>query len=445
TGKIDISRCGTGYLIIEAFDEDVRIPSKHLGTALQNDLVKAELFKQGRGKRREGKIIEVLERGRSLFVGTLKKKGKNNYLIKPDEKSAHTDFFILPDHIQDATSGDKVSFELVDWVHPKSLPEARVVEVLGKEGTNEANILSILAENEIKVGFPDGVEAYADNISTAVPEKELTRRHDIRDEVVFTIDPEDAKDFDDAVSIKMLDNGNYLLGVHIADVTHYMPKNTILDEEAYRRGTSVYLVDRVLPMLPEKLSNGVCSLRPNEDKLAHSCFMEIAPNGTLIDHSVEETVIHSDHRFSYEQAQAVIDGASSDYSMQVQMAAKLAHILLDKRFREGSINFDTPEPKFVLDENGKPIDVKLKERLFAHRLVEECMLMANRTVAKHIKQLRKRSSKKTTKDLFPFLYRIHDQPDLDKLKNIEHNVQPFGINFHIDSPTVSSKAINALL
>src|SRR5699024_1680426 len=295
TGKIDISRRGTGYLIIEAFDEDVRIPSKHLGTALQNDLVKAELFKQGRGKRREGKIIEVLERGRSLFVGTLKKKGKNNYLIKPDEKSAHTDFFILPDHIQDATSGDKVSFELVDWVHPKSLPEARVVEVLGKEGTNEANILSILAENEIKVGFPDGVEAYADNISTAVPEKELTRRHDIRDEVVFTIDPEDAKDFDDAVSIKMLDNGNYLLGVHIADVTHYMPKNTILDEEAYRRGTSVYLVDRVLPMLPEKLSNGVCSLRPNEDKLAHSCFMEIAPNGTLIDHSVEETVIHSDH------------------------------------------------------------------------------------------------------------------------------------------------------
>src|SRR5699024_3104638 len=337
TGKIDISRRGTGYLIIEAFDEDVRIPSKHLGTALQNDLVKAELFKQGRGKRREGKIIEVLERGRSLFVGTLKKKGKNNYLIKPDEKSAHTDFFILPDNIQDATSGDKVSFELVDWVHPKSLPEARVVEVLGKEGTNEANILSILAENEIKVGFPDEVEAYADNISTEVPEKELMRRHDIRDEVVFTIDPEDAKDFDDAVSIKMLDNGNYLLGVHIADVTHYMPQNTVLDEEAYRRGTSVYLVDRVLPMLPEKLSNGVCSLRPNEDKLAHSCFMEIAPNGTLIDHSIEETVIHSDHRFSYEQAQAVIDGASSDYSMPVQMAAKLAHILLDKRFREGSI------------------------------------------------------------------------------------------------------------
>ena len=445
TGKMDISRRGTGYLITEAFDEDVLVSSKHLGTALQNDIVKVELINRGKGKRPEGKTLEILERGRSMFVGTLKKKGKKNYLIKPDEKSAHTNFFVLADNIHGAKSGDKVAFELVDWVHPKSLPEANVIEVLGKEGTNEANLLSILAENEIKAGFPDEVEEYADNIEPGVPEREIMRRHDIREKTVFTIDPEDAKDFDDAISIEILDNGNYYLGVHIADVTHYMPRNTVLDDEAYNRGTSVYLVDRVIPMLPEKLSNGVCSLRPNEDKLAYSCFMEIAPNGTLIDHSIEETVIHSDHRLSYEQAQEVIDGASSDYASEINTAAKLAHILLDKRFKEGSINFETPEPKFVLDENGKPIDVKLKERLFAHRLVEECMLMANRTVAKHVKQLRRRSSKRTTKDLFPFFYRIHDQPDLEKLKNIEHNVQPFGINFHIDSPTVSSKAINVLL
>jgi ribonuclease R len=445
TGKIDISRRGTGYLITEDFDEDVRINSKHLGTALQDDKVKVELFKGSRGKRREGKIIEILERGRSIFVGKLKKQGKQNYLIEPDEKSAHIDFFVLPEYVKDAQPGDKVIFELEDWVHPRSLPEARIVEILGKEGTNDANILSILAENQIKASFPEEVEEYAENIATDIPEKEIMRRHDIRDKTVFTIDPEDAKDFDDAISIEVLDNGNYYLGVHIADVTHYMPRNTILDEEAYKRATSVYLVDRVIPMLPEKLSNGVCSLRPREDKLAYSCFMEIAPNGKLVDHSIEETVIHSNHRFTYEQAQEVIDGKESEFSQEMGMAAKLAHILLDKRFREESINFKTPEPKFVLDENGKPIDVILKERLFAHRLVEECMLMANRTVAKHVDQLRKRSNKKTTKDLFPFFYRIHDQPDLEKLKNIEDNVKPYGINFHMDSPTVSSKALNSLL
>jgi len=444
-GKMDISRRGTGYLITEAFDQDVRVPSKHLGTTLQNDVVKVELLGKGNKGRREGKVIEILERGNSIFVGKLKKQGKQNYLIEPDEKSAHTDFFILPNNIGDAQPGEKVVFELVDWVHPRSLPEAKIVEVLGKEGTNDANVLSILAENQIKAGFPEEVKEYAEQIDTEITQKEIARRRDMRDDVVFTIDPDTAKDFDDGLSIKMLDNGNYYLGVHIADVSHYMPQNTVLDEEAEKRATSVYLVDRVIPMLPEKLSNDVCSLKPNEDKLAFSCFMEIAPNGKLVDHSIEETVIHSDKRFTYEQAQEIIDGKNSEFSTEIEMAAKLAHILLDKRFREGSIDFDTPEPKFVLDENGKPIDVKLKKRLFAHRLIEECMLMANRTVAKHVDQLRKESNKETTKDLYPFLYRIHDQPDLEKLKNIEENVKPIGINFHIDSPTVSSKAINVLL
>ncbi len=445
TGKIDISRRGTGYLITEVFDEDVRIPSKHLGTALQDDKVKVELFNKGRKDRQEGKVVEVLERGKSIFVGTLNKQGKQNYLIKPDEKSAHTEFFILPANIGDAQPGDKVVFELVDWVHPRSLPEAKIVEILGREGSNDANVLSILAENDIKAGFPDEVVEYAENIESDITEKEIMRRRDIRDETVFTIDPDTAEDFDDALSIKVLDNGNFYLGVHIADVTHYMPRNTVLDDEAYNRATSVYLVDRVIPMLPEKLSNGVCSLSPHDDKLAYSCFMEIAPNGKLVDYSIEETVIHSDHRFTYEEAQEVIDGADSEFSMEMQSAAKLAHTLLDKRFAEGSINFETPEPKFILDDDGTPIDVELKERLFAHRLIEECMLLANKTVAKHVDKLRKQSHKKNNEDLFPFLYRIHDQPDLDKLKNIEENVKPIGINFHIDSPTVSSKAINVLL
>lgn len=446
TGKIDISRRGTGYLITDAFDEDVRVPSKHLGTALQDDKVEVELFK-GNKDRQEGKVVDIIERGKSIFVGTLNKQGKQNYLIKPDEKSAHTEFFILPENINNAQPGDKVVFEMVDWAHPRSLPEASIVEVLGKKGSNDAKILSILAENDIKAGFPEEVKEYAEDIEGGIPEKEIMRRHDIRDKTVFTIDPDTAKDFDDALSIEVLDNGNYHLGVHIADVTHYMPRNTVLDEEAYKRGTSVYLVDRVVPMLPEKLSNGVCSLSPNEDKLAFSCFMEITPNGKVVDHSIEETVIHSDKRFTYEQAQEVIDGANSDYSVEIQTAAKLAHTLLDKRFAEGSINFETPEPKFILDDNGKPLEVILKKRLFAHRLIEECMLMANQTVAKHIDQLREQSNKnkKNNKNLFPFLYRIHDQPDLEKLKNIEENVKPIGINFHIDSPTVSSKAINVLL
>ncbi|NGP76872.1 ribonuclease R [Balneolaceae bacterium YR4-1] len=446
SGKLDVNRRGTGYVITDRFDEDVVISNKHLGTALQDDIVEIELFsKKDRGGRRKGKVKKVLERGKDIYVGKLDRKGKKNFLIHADEKSAHTDFFVLPENVGKAQDGDKVVFELVDWVHPKSLPEAKIVQVLGKEGSNDANVLSILAENDIKAPFPDEVTQFAEDIPERIPSKEYERRNDMRDEVVFTIDPEDAKDFDDAISIKMLNNGNYYLGVHIADVTHYMPRNTVLDKEAYNRGTSVYLVDRVIPMLPEKLSNGVCSLRPKEDKLAYSCFMEIAPNGKLVDHKIEETVIHSNHRFTYEQAQEVIDGAESEFSQEMQIVSKLAHTLLDKRFKEGSIKFDTPEPKFVLDDNGKPVDVKLKERLFAHRLVEECMLMANQTVAKHVEQLRRESNKKKTKDLYPFFYRIHDKPDIDKLRNIEENVKPIGIDFRIDSNTVSSKAINTLL
>ena len=446
TGKLDVSRRGTGYLITDSFDEDVVISNKHLGTALQDDIVEIELFSQkDRGGRRKGKVKKVLERGKEIYVGKLNRKGKKNYLIEADEKSAHTDFFVLPENVGDASDGDKVVFELVDWVHPKSLPEAKIVQVLGKEGSNDANVLSILAENDIKAPFPEEVVQYAEDIPEQIPSREYERRNDIRDEVVFTIDPDDAKDFDDAISIKMLNNGNYYLGVHIADVTHYMPRNTVLDKEAYNRGTSVYLVDRVIPMLPEKLSNGVCSLRPKEDKLAYSCFMEIAPNGKLVNHKIEETIIHSNHRFTYEEAQEVIDGAESEFSEQMQIVTKLAHTLLDKRFREGSIKFETPEPKFVLDDNGKPVDVILKERLFAHRLVEECMLMANQTVARHVEELRRETNKKKTKDLYPFFYRIHDKPDIDKLRNIEENVKPIGIDFRIDSKTISSKAINTLL
>ncbi|MGN8224092.1 ribonuclease R [Gracilimonas sp. BCB1] len=444
-GKIDISVRGTGYVITDELDQDVMISSRDVGTALNDDRVRVKITgqKKGSGQPR-GKILEILGRGKDFYVGTLSKVSKENFVIESDKKSVHTNFFVLPESVNGAQDGDKVIFELVNWVHPKALPEARIKSVLGKSGSNDANVLSILAENDMVAEFPKQVEEYANQIPTEIPEEECQRRRDLRDENVFTIDPDDAKDFDDALSIKKLDNGNYYLGVHIADVTHYLTPKTILDEEAHNRGTSVYLVDRVIPMLPEVLSNGVCSLRPNEDKLTYSCFMEIAPNGKLVDYSVEETVIHSKQRFTYGEAQEVIEGKNHKYAKEVKLAEELARILLDKRFREGAIDFDTPEPKFVLDDDGKPLKVILKERIFAHRLIEECMLMANKTVAMHVEELRKKSDKKRSKDLYPFFYRVHDKPDQEKLASIAEQVKPIGIKFEVGD-NISPKKINDLL
>ncbi|MBD3616033.1 MAG: ribonuclease R [Gracilimonas sp.] len=444
-GKIDISVRGTGYVITENLDQDIMISSKDVGTALNDDLVRVKITGSNKksGQPR-GKILEIVDRGKDFYVGTLSKVSKENYIIEADPKSVHTNFFVLPEFLNGAQNGDKVIFELENWVHEKALPEAKIKSVLGKSGSNDANILSILAENDMVAEFPKEVEEYANQIPLKIPNEECKRRRDLRDENIFTIDPEDAKDFDDALSIKKLDNGNYYLGVHIADVTHYLTPKSVLDEEAHKRGTSVYLVDRVIPMLPEVLSNGVCSLRPNEDKLTYSCFMEITPNGKLADYSIEETVIHSKQRFTYEEAQEVVDGKKHKYSKEVTMVAELARTLLDKRFREGAIDFDNPEPKFVLDEKGTPVKVIIKERIFAHRLIEECMLMANKTVAMHVDELRKQSGKKRSKDLYPFFYRVHDKPDQEKLAGIAEQVKPIGIKFEVGN-RISPKKINDLL
>jgi ribonuclease R len=444
-GKIDISAHGTGYVITNELEDDIKISSRDLGTVLNDDIVRVKV--SGSSKRNSqpsGKIIELVERGKDFYVGTLKKVSKENYIIESDNKSVHTNFFVLPDFLNGAEDGDKVTFKLHNWVHAKALPEARINTILGKSGSNDANILSILAENDMVAEFPKEVEEYAHQIPLEIPEEECTRRRDLRNENVFTIDPEDAKDFDDALSIKKLENGNYYLGVHIADVTHYLTPKSVLDEEAHKRGTSVYLVDRVIPMLPEVLSNGVCSLRPNEDKLTYSCFMEIAPTGKLVDYEIEETVIHSKQRFTYEQAQEVVDGKDHKFAKEVTMVAELARVLLDKRFKEGAIDFDNPEPKFVLDNNGTPVKVIIKERIFAHRLIEECMLMANKTVATHVEEMRKKSNQKRSKDLFPFFYRIHDKPDQDKLNGIAEQVKPIGIKFE-GGKSINPKKINDLL
>jgi len=445
-GKISINRYGVGFVTVEGYEVDIRIPSKRLGTALPDDIVKIEIFKNGRQKRLEGKVVEVVERGRQIFVGTLIKHGSGTYYIESDDKSAQTDFFVLPQNINGASHNEKVIFQLLEWAHPKSLPEAKILESLGEKGTNDALVLSILAENQMRASFPDEVNKFASSIARAIPESEYTRRHDIRDKDVFTIDPEDAKDFDDAISLDVLENGNFNLGVHIADVSYYMQPDTVLDKEAHKRGTSVYLVDRVIPMLPEELSNGVCSLRPNEDKLTYSCFMEVTPEGKVVDYSIEETVINSKYRFTYEKAQDVIDGKKDNpYAEKLNILAELTQTLTKNRFRKGSINFDTPEPRFVLDKDGTPVDVIIKERLLTHRLIEECMLLANKMVAIHVDNLRKETNKKKSKDLYPFFYRVHDKPDQEKLADIAEHVKPIGLQFNIHDGKVTPQKINKLL
>lgn len=444
-GSISINRFGTGFVTLEGYEEDIRIPGKKLGVALNKDKVRIKIQPGGRG-RLEGRVTEVLERGKKFYVGTFKKQGGNAFVIKPDEKSAHVEFFVSPENTGGARPDDKVMCRLVEWEHPRALPEAAVTEVLGKKGSNKAEVLSILAENDMRSSFDPEVEAICDAIPEEPSEADISRRTDLRDELVFTIDPADAKDFDDALSIRMLENGNYYLGVHIADVTHYMPSGNALDASAAERATSVYLVDRVIPMLPEKLSNGVCSLRPDEDKMAYSCFMELTPAGEIVDYSIEETAIRSSYRLSYEQAQEIIEGKPHEaLSEAMALLVKLTDRLTEKRFEENAIDFNNPEPKFILDEDGKPVEVVLKKRMKAHRLIEECMLAANRTVARHVEHLRKQSGKKRDEDLYPFFYRIHAQPDLERLQQVADNVKAVGIDFKVSKQDIDAKAINNLL
>ncbi len=444
-GVIDINKYGDGYVVTEGRDQDIKIPARYLNTALDGDRVRARIthYHKKSGKP-VGRVEEIVERGKTLFVGTLHSPARGSWIIRPLESAGRTEFRVDPDDLAGAKAGSRVSFRLVEWNDMRQLPRARIVETLGERGSSEAEILSILAEHQFDSRFPDAVEQFASTIPLEIPESEIRRRRDLREEVIFTIDPVDAKDFDDALSIRILDNGNYLLGVHIADVSHYMPRASVLDEEALNRATSVYLVDRVIPMLPERLSNGVCSLRPDEDKLTYSCFMEITPTGKRVNATLEECVIRSRQRFTYEEVQEILDGKEHPLRPQLKSLETLTKRLLQNRLRAGSINFETPEPRFILDEKGKPVDVIVKKRLFSHRLIEECMLMANRTVAEQVYEMRKRAGRARDEKAFPLLYRVHDQPDLEKLQNIRENVKPLGIEFDLDTK-ITPADINRLL
>ncbi len=437
-GVLKVNPQGFGFVDVEGHDEDIYVRESNMGTALDGDRVLVALAMPKRGdRRREAEVLEVLERKRTRIVGTFQKMGHFAFVV-PDDKRVTQDVYIPEEHFGSASDGDKVVASIDRFDDRKASPEGRILEVIGPGKDAKVRVLSLAMSMDIRSGFPDEVVQEAERIPEEIPEEELRRRVDLRDKPIFTIDPVDAQDFDDAVHVLELPNGHLEVGVHIADVSHYVRPDSALDKEALARGTSVYLVDRVIPMLPEKLSNKVCSLRPEEDKLGFSIIMEVSPNGSVKDFEIAETVIRSQYRFTYEQAQQFIEGGHPEhpFAEHVIRAARLARELTRKRMQSGSVDFDLPEIRVILDDAGKPIDIVRKDRQESNRLIEELMLLANRTVAGHIgKADRER----------PFVYRIHDKPDAERIAHLAEYVRAFGYTLKLSGGNVSPKDLNALL
>ena len=418
-------------------EEDIYIKTKDLGSAVDGDTVKVTIFPTKHGDHREGKVVEIVKRNRNKFVGRIEVSANFAFVI-PDFRKIHQDFFVYPENINGAKTNDKVVIEVVSWADEDKKPEGKVVQVLGKAGENEAEIHSIMAEFDLPFRFPEEVERESETIDEGITKQEIKQRRDFRDVTTFTIDPEDAKDFDDALSFKKLDNGHYEIGVHIADVTHYVKPNSLLEKEAFDRATSVYLVDRTIPMLPERLSNGLCSLRPNEDKLTFAAVFEMDAKGKVIDEWFGRTIIHSDKRFSYEEAQEVLETGRGPYSEELTILNDLAKKLRKLRFSKGAINFETTEVKFKLDEKGIPLAVIPKIRKDAHKLIEEFMLLANKFVATFVYDYKKGKEKNT------FVYRIHDFPDPDKVKDFALFAKQFGHRMNVEEASIS-QSLNKLM
>ena len=446
-GKVDMTTSGSGYVEVEGLPNDIYIGEKDLGIALHGDLVEVAILRVKRNGKPIGKVIEVLERAKTEFVGTLQKSAKFAFLV-PDSKRMTVDLFIPLDKLNGAKDGEKVIAKLAHWPSDTDSPFGEIIQVLGKPGENEIEMHSILAEYGLPIKFPDGIEAAAENLDVSIKESEIKKRKDLRKVTTFTIDPSDAKDFDDALSLQKLKNGNWEIGVHIADVSHYLREESALDKEAYERATSVYLVDRVVPMLPEVLSNFACSLRPNEDKYCFSAIFEMSEDTKIHKQWFGRTVIHSDRRFAYEEAQQVIETGEGDYKEEILTLDRLAKQLRKDRFKKGSINFNTLEVKFKLDEKGEPLRVFLKEQKDANKLIEEFMLLANKKVAEFIgaraeeTQVQRVGEMKTPK---PFVYRIHDSPDPEKLQTFGEFIKKFGYRIDTTSPRGISDTLNRLM
>ncbi|WP_334168324.1 RNB domain-containing ribonuclease, partial [Phocaeicola paurosaccharolyticus] len=419
TGKFQRKSNGKNSFIPDDGSETIFIAERNSAHAMNNDKVKIALFAKKKNKEAEGEVIEILERANDTFVGTLKVDKYYAFLLTENRTLAN-DIFIPKDKLKSGKNGDKAVVKVIEWPDQAKNPIGQVIDILGQAGDNTTEMHAILAEFGLPYVYPKSVEEAADKIPTEITEEDLEGREDFRDAVTFTIDPKDAKDFDDALSIREIKSGLWEIGVHIADVTHYVKEGSIIDKEAEKRATSVYLVDRTIPMLPEKLSNGLCSLRPDEEKLTYSVIFTMNEKGEVKNSRITKTIIKSNRRFTYEEAQEIIETGKGDYSNELLELNKLAQILRAQRLSNGAIDFDRVEVRFEIDETGKPVSVYFKESKEANKLIEEFMLMANRSVAEYVGKVPKDKKAK----VFP--YRIHDLPDPDKLENLNFFINRFG-------------------
>ena len=440
TGTIDFALNGNAYVSVEGLEEDIFIHQKNVKDALQGDKVLIITY-NFKGKKIEGSVLEVLERAKDSFVGTFEYvKHKDFGFVICDKKVINTDIFIPNHKINGAKNSDKVVVKMLKWDINSKNPEGEIIKVLGTPGEHETEIHSILAEYELPYHFPKEVEDFANQIDREISPEEVKKRRDMRSVLTFTIDPKDAKDFDDALSLQKLPNGNWEIGVHIADVSHYVRPDTILDDEAYSRATSIYLVDRVVPMLPEILSNDLCSLKPNVDRYAFSAIFEMNEKAEIQKQWFGRTVIHSDRRFTYEEAQERIETEQGDLAEEILTLDKLAKILRENRLKYGAIAFDRSEVRFNLDENNNPIGVYFKISKDSNHLIEEFMLLANRKVSEFVSLNSKKQPNGNT-----FIYRIHDDPDPAKLEALRDFVATLGYKMNLANSKKVAESMNQLL
>ncbi len=438
-GKLDISRSGMGYVIVEGIEKDILVKPNDFGKAFHGDIVRVEVSNDsGRGKRLEGKVIDVAERKQLEFIGNVQVNKNIAFFVAGGEKPI-PDFFIPVENLHGAKDGERVVVKLIKWDKADKKPQGEVITLLNAENEADLAMKEILIGAGFPITFEPEVLKEAAKLSGKISREEISKRKDCRDFLTFTIDPDDAKDFDDAISIRNLDNGNYEIGVHIADVSHFVTPDSILDKAAYKRATSVYLPDRVNPMLPEKISNELCSLRPNEDKYTFSVIFQITNRAEIKHKWIGRTIIHSNHRFTYEEVQQTIEIKDGLHYKPILLLNDLAHKFRKERFKNGAINFSSQEVKFKLDDTGKPIGVMIKESKDAHKLIEEFMLLANRTIAEYVSKI------KINQEPLPFPYRIHDTPDDEKLKAFAAYAKKFGYKFDIHNEKEIANSFNKLL
>lgn len=435
-GRIEITQRGAAFVVVEGREKDVYIAPQNVGQALNGDIVKVRVFKQG-PNRDEGAVFEIKERERFQFVGTIKLTDKFAILV-PDNNRTGTEIYISKENLMGAKPGEKVLAKITVWPKSSGVPYGEVIAVLGMPGSNDTEMLSILYNQGINPVFPTAVLDEAEFIPIDLDPKEIANRRDFREILTFTIDPFDAKDFDDAISYKVLENGNLEVGVHIADVSHYVLPGTAMDAEAFLRSNSVYLVDRVIPMLPEQLSNIACSLRPHEDKYSFSAVFEMDENGKIYKEWFGKTVIHSDRRFTYEEAQEILEGKAGDYEEELRKLDKIAKILRKSRLKKGALNIESEEMRFKLNEKGLPNEVVIKTSKDAHKLIEEFMLLANRHVAAFLSKTEK------GRDPFPMIYRVHDAPDPAKMEVFAVFIEKFGHKIDLHDPSKIAEKLNSL-